>query len=114
MEALATTDVDNCARALRKACCGVGRCQSRQEDARTSRVGIERLHALVQRRQELLVALVAHKPASREVFVRLALPPLPLLRPEPSLRRIDPPVDHLTERNRSPIDRLAGRQSTAR
>jgi hypothetical protein len=36
----------------------VSRSQSRQKDARTSRVGIERLHALVQGRQELLVAFI--------------------------------------------------------
>lgn len=36
-------------------------------------VAIEWLRALVQRRQELLVALVTRYPAGREVFVRLAL-----------------------------------------
>lgn len=44
--------VMNCATASRNArcCCGVSLSQSRQNDARTSRVGIERLRALVQLR----------------------------------------------------------------
>jgi hypothetical protein len=79
--------------------------QSRQNDARTSRVGIERLRALVQLRQEVLVALEASDPAGGEVFIGLALALLSLPSPEPSLLGVDPAIGHLAEEDRRAIDR---------
>src|SRR5215218_1348483 len=41
------------------------------DDARTSRVGIQRLHALVEGSEKLLVALVSGEPAGGEVGIGL-------------------------------------------
>ena len=50
--------------------------------------GIHRLHARVERVEEVPVALVAINPAGLKVGVCLALPLLPLARPEPCLIRV--------------------------
>jgi hypothetical protein len=84
---------------------GVSLSQSRQNDARTSRVGIERLHALVQLRQEILVALKPSDPTGSEVRVGLALALLPLAGPKPSLLGIDPTIRNLAKQDRRAIDR---------
>src|ERR1700693_1205781 len=74
----------NCSR-----CSGVRGAQSRQKLARTSRVGIQRLHPGIERRQELLVALAPLDRARGAFFVPLPPHRLPLRRPEPCLVRVD-------------------------
>lgn len=71
--------------------------QSRQKDATTSRVGIERLHPLVQGREELVVAGVVRGPPGSAIGVGLSLTLLPLPGPEPSLLGVAPPVRDLLQ-----------------
>lgn len=80
----------NCTSAFRNACCCcvVSRSQSRQNDARTSPVGIERLRPLVEGRQELRIGVEGSNATRCSIVVRLALHLLPLLRPEPCLLRV--------------------------
>src|SRR5437763_10801352 len=87
-----------------RCCWGVSRSQSRQNDARTSRVGIHRLDALVESSEEVVVAVVAGRPASGEVSVRLALLVQPLACPEPGLIGIDPPRRDLSEQDPGAVD----------
>ncbi len=89
-----------------RCCSGVSRSQSRQNDASTSRVGIERLGSRVQRRQELLIAVVTARPAREPIGLGLTLHRLPLTRPKPSLIRIDPPCGDLLEQHRRSIHRV--------
>src|SRR5947209_562570 len=78
---------------------GVSRSQSRESDARVSRVGAHGLDAALESSEEVVGDVVAGRPAGGEVGVRLALLVLPLARPEPGLIGIDPPRRDLSEQD---------------
>src|SRR4051794_29616949 len=100
----------NCATAARnsRCCLGLSRSQSRQNEASTSRVGIERLRALVQRGQEILVVLEPRHSTGSKILVSLALALLPFLGPEPCLLGIDPAIGDLLEQDHGTIDGSVG------
>jgi hypothetical protein len=80
---------------------------------RTSRVGIHRLRALAQGRQEVVVALESRDIAGSEIFVGFALTPLPFARPEPSLLGVDLAIGYLAEQIAAPSTVWSGRRSTS-
>ncbi len=100
----------NCATAARnsRCCLGLNRSQSRQNEASTSRVGIERLRALVQRGQEIVVVLEPSHSTGNKILVSLALTLLPFLSPEPCLLGVDPAIGDLLKQNHGTINCSVG------
>src|SRR5438445_8621149 len=72
-----------------RCCSGASPPQSRQNEARTSRVGIERLRPLVEGAHHRVVALEAIETPGSEILIGLALPCLPGRLPEPGLSRVN-------------------------
>src|ERR1700742_407879 len=92
-----------------KAASFVSRSQSRQNDASTSRVGIERLRPLVQRGQEILVVLKPRHSTGSKILVSLALTLLPFLSPKPRLLGVDPAIGDLLKQDHGTINCAVGK-----